>query len=101
MAITSKQLRSAQHIPSRRISLLQRFHILTYAVGLLLAALAVYAIVGLALGKVHVMIDDIRYGRPRTMHIESFVGHDEGAGQPTHLMAMNLNRQVMIIEFPG
>lgn len=28
-------------------------------------------------------------------------GHGEKTGQPTYLMAMNLNRQVLVIELPG
>jgi hypothetical protein len=66
-----------------------------------LAVLAVYAVVGLAMGKLHVVVDDLRYGRPRTTQLNGFVGHDEAAGQPTHLMAINLNRQVVIVELPG
>jgi hypothetical protein len=70
-------------------------------VTLVLAAIAIYAVVSLLVGKAHVVIDDLRYGRPRTMHLDAFVGHDETAGHPSHLMAMNLNRQVVVVELPG
>jgi len=50
---------------------------------------------------IFVLVDDLRYGRPRTTQIDAFVGHEETNGQPTHLMAINLNRQVMVIELPG
>src|SRR5205085_7367435 len=29
------------------------------------------------------------------------VGHNDGAGTPTHFIAMNLNRQVVVLEIPG
>jgi hypothetical protein len=58
-------------------------------------------VVSLAMGKLHTVVDDLRYGRPRTTQINGFVGHDEAAGQPTHLMAINLNRQVVVVELPG
>ena len=68
---------------------------------LVLAAAAIYVVISLLLGKVSVLADDLRYGRPRTTQIDAFVGHEETAGLPTHLMAINLNRQVMVIELPG
>jgi hypothetical protein len=48
-----------------------------------------------------VRFDDLRYGRPRTTHLTAFVGHGDGDGVPTHLMAVNLNRRITIIEIPG
>jgi hypothetical protein len=100
MAVTHKSLRSAQ-VAQPRGALLHRVQILAYAVTLILAAAAIYVIISLLLGKVSVLVDDLRYGRPRTTQIDAFVGHEEAAGQPTHLMAINLNRQVMVIELPG
>ena len=46
-------------------------------------------------------LDDLRYGRPRTMQLSGFVGHNESAGIPTQFVAMNLNRRVVIFEIPG
>jgi hypothetical protein len=46
-------------------------------------------------------IDDLRYGVPRTTQIDGFVGHHETSGEPTHLMAVNLRRQISVLEFPG
>lgn len=45
--------------------------------------------------------DDMRYGRPRTSQLDAYVGHNEGAGTPSHFIALNLNRRVTIVEFPG
>jgi len=100
MAVTHKSLRSAQAAQPRG-ALLHRVQILAYGVTLLLAAAAIYVVVSLLLGKANVLVDDLRYGRPRTTQIDAFVGHEEASGQPTHLMAINLNRQVMLIELPG
>jgi hypothetical protein len=46
-------------------------------------------------------LDDIKYGRPRTSQLSAAVGHNEANGALTHFVAMNLNRQVTVIEFPG
>jgi hypothetical protein len=35
------------------------------------------------------------------MQLTAHVGHNEQAGQPTHFVAMNLNRRVVVIELPG
>jgi hypothetical protein len=49
------------------------------------------ALVALALSTdwLRVRLDDLRYGRPRTTHISAFVGHADGDGVPTHLIAVN------------
>jgi hypothetical protein len=46
-------------------------------------------------------LDTIRYGFPRTTQISGLVGHGEASGEPTHLIALNLHRQVSILEIPG
>jgi hypothetical protein len=45
--------------------------------------------------------DDLHYGRPRTFQCDAVVGHNDAATRPSHFIALNLNRQVEIIEFPG
>jgi hypothetical protein len=74
---------------------------MAYGVTLVLAVLAVYALVSLAMGKLHVVVDDLRYGRPRITQLDSPVGHEDSADRPTHLMALNLNRQIVVVELPG
>jgi hypothetical protein len=101
MAVIHKSLRSAQAAQPRGGALLHRVQVLAYGITLILAAVAIYVVISMLLGKVNVLIDDLRYGRPRTTQINAFVGHDETTGQPTHLIAINLNRQVMVIELPG
>ncbi len=45
--------------------------------------------------------DDSTYGRPRTFQIDAVVGHGDSASNPSHFIAINLNRRVVIIELPG
>ncbi|GCE24194.1 hypothetical protein [Dictyobacter kobayashii] len=44
--------------------------------------------------------DDLRYGRPRTVQADAFVGHESGK-TPSHFIALNDHGRVEIIEFPG
>ncbi len=73
----------------------------TYVVTILLALLAIYAVMGHVVGWGNSRLDDLRYGTTRTFQMDAVVGHNDGAGTPTHLIAMNLNRQVVVIEIPG
>lgn len=45
--------------------------------------------------------DDATYGRPRTYQVDAVVGHQDGANHPSHFIFLNVNRHVVIIEFPG
>ena len=45
--------------------------------------------------------DDWHYGRPRTYQTDAVVGHNDSAANPSHFIAINLNRHVLIIELPG
>lgn len=45
--------------------------------------------------------DDVTYGRPRTYQLDAVVGHGDSQQNPSHFMAMNLNRHVFVIECPG
>jgi hypothetical protein len=45
--------------------------------------------------------DDWHYGRPRTYQVDQVVGHNDSAQNPSHFIAINLRRQVEVIEFPG
>lgn len=70
---------------------------------MIIGALAVVLYFGLTslLGFVQEKRDDLRYGNPRTSQADAFVGHGEAAGVATHFMAINLNRRITILEFPG
>jgi len=41
------------------------------------------------------------YGYPRTFQMNAVVGHADSAESPSHFIAINLNRRIEIIEFPG
>ncbi|GHO68377.1 hypothetical protein KSC_072690 [Ktedonobacter sp. SOSP1-52] len=47
------------------------------------------------------LIDGVRYGYPRTTHVEHIVGHKRDPRVPTHFTALNLKGQVLIFEVPG
>jgi hypothetical protein len=70
---------------------------LIYSLVLVLGYLLITPIIGWGQRR----LDDIRHGFPRTTQIDGFVGHGEEGGTPTHLIALNLQRQVSILEIPG
>ncbi|MGH2497748.1 MAG: hypothetical protein ACRDIV_23850 [Ktedonobacteraceae bacterium] len=45
--------------------------------------------------------DDWHYSRPRTFQIDAVVGHHDSQSNPSHLIALNLDRHVIVIELPG
>jgi hypothetical protein len=45
--------------------------------------------------------NDWTYGRPRTYQTDHVVGHQDSPTNPSHFIAMNLNRHVLVIELPG
>lgn len=45
--------------------------------------------------------DDWHFGRPRTYQIDAVVGHSDSASNPSHFIAINLNRHIEVIEIPG
>jgi hypothetical protein len=45
--------------------------------------------------------DDWHYGRPRTYQVDQVVGHNDTVTSPSHFIALNINRHVEVIEFPG
>ena len=76
-------------------------HLLAYIVTALLVLIAIYAIMGNVMGWARGKINDVQYGATRTFQTDEVVGHGDGAGTPSHFIAMNLNRQVLVIEIPG
>ena len=67
----------------------------------LTAAVTLFAGAAYATDWLRVRLDDLRFGRPRTTQLSAFVGHNEGSGMPTQLLAVNLNRRITVIEIPG
>lgn len=82
-----------------RLPALSKIFTTVAAIGVL-AILLYFGITSL-IAWTQVKLDDMHYGRPRTYQTDAYVGHNEAAGSPTHFVAMNLNRRVTIVEFPG
>jgi hypothetical protein len=110
MAVTSRNLKStATHRATRTLSInpprparaANLPNGLFYTLVLLLVIVLVNLIMSPVLSWGRTKLDDIRYGRPRTVQTAAFVGHDETNGLPSHFVAMNLERRVVILEMPG
>lgn len=100
MAVTSKEINGKG---AGRVSVVPRgLGPVAYGVTFVLAALAIYILVGTAVEWGRVKLDDLRYGRPRTTHLEGYVGHGaEVGGRPTRLVGLNIDRQVVVLELPA
>ena len=102
MAVQSRDLRPVRRAPiTLTVGNVGSVGNLAYLVTGVLALLAVYVLLSSLIGWGRTMIDDVKYGRPRTFHLTANVGRSEEANAPTHLVAMNLDRQVVILELPG
>jgi hypothetical protein len=72
------------------------------AVGIgMLVMIALWVLGSMAVTWWNVTQDDWHYGRPRTFQTDAVVGHNDSASNPSHFIAINLNRHVVIIELPG
>ncbi len=82
-------------------NVLLHMHWLVYLGAILLMMLLGWAVLSVVGNWWQVMQDDWQYGRPRTYQIDQAVGHSDSDQQPSHFIALNLNRHVQVIEFPG
>jgi hypothetical protein len=102
MAVTSRDLHQQ---PVRRAVATPRawpqIRVDRQYIQLALIIVAGYLLLMVVSGHGQILVDDLRYGRPRTTQLSAYVGHNEQAGQPSHFVAMNLNRRVVVIELPG
>ena len=107
MAVRSQEIRSvttkAGSVNPRSLSVTPTvsLHSIAYLVTALLALVAIYAVMGNVLTWGRAQYDTLRYGSTRTFQLDAALGHEDSPASPTHLMALNLNRQVTIIEIPG
>ena len=67
----------------------------------MIAMLVLWELGTLVLSWSFARYDDIRYGNPRTFQIDAVVGHGDSPEHPSHFIAINLNRQAIVIEFPA
>ena len=112
MAVTSRNLRTsaaqrtsrALNIPSpttQRASQMRSSSILVYATTLVFIIVLINLILTPVLNWGRIKLDDFRYGRPRTVQLSARVGHESASGLPSHFVAMNVERRVIILEMPG
>lgn len=106
MAVQSRDLRSPTRVApasARPVLVVPSvsLHTLVYIVTALIVLIVVYAVMGNLIGWSRDRLDDMRYGTPRTYHVDQVVGIDDSAGTPSHFIALNLNRQVVVIQIPG
>lgn len=91
----------AYHPPRRFVTGQRRFHWLVF-VGLALFVMILGWLALSALGSWwQTTQNDWRFGRPRTFQIDQVVGHRDSPQNPSHFIAMNLNRHILVIEIPG
>jgi hypothetical protein len=67
----------------------------------MIVMLALWVLGNLAVNWWNMTQDDWHYGRPRTFQIDAVVRHNDSPANPSHFIALNLNRHIIIIEFPG
>lgn len=79
----------------------RRFHWLVFVGLAMMVVLVAWMLISMFMSWWQVTQDDIHYGRPRTYQTEQVVGHNDSTGNPSHFIALNLNRHIEIIEFPG
>ncbi len=80
----------------------RRIHwLLIFGVGMI-SMLALWTGLSMLVGWWQVHQDDATYGRPRTFQTDEAVGHNnDSASNPSHFIAVNLNRHILIIELPA
>ena len=77
-----------------------RFHVLVYLGAGMLVMCALWIAGSALVGWWQLQQDDQHYGRPRTYQTDARVGHNDEK-TPSHFIALNLHRHVVILEFPG
>ena len=100
MALMRRELPSGTiRMKPRRRGL--RTHPMSSAILATLAVLVAYQLLSSAVFWVQLRLDDLRYGYPRSCQLDGYVGFGEVNGLPTHFIALNLHRQVMIYGIAG
>lgn len=67
----------------------------------MIAMLALWVLLQMAVSWWTLHNDDVTYGRPRTFQFDAVFGHADSAANPTHIIIVNLSRHIIIIELPG
>lgn len=99
--ITSRTQRPQQADSGEEPQAQGRVHwLLIFGIGML-AMLALWTLGSQLVNWWSVAQDDWHYGRPRTFQMDAVVGHNDSSTNPSHFLALNLNRHVVIIELLG
>ena len=78
----------------------RRIHWLIYVGVIMLAIVGLYVGSSIVVKWWNLHQDDVTYGRPRAYQCDARVDHND-AHTPSHFLALNLHKQIEIIEFPG
>ena len=79
-----------------------RFHPLVFVGIGLFVMIAGWLLFGTLSSWWNTTMDDLHFGRPRTYQTDFVVGHNgDSKEHPSHFVAFNLNRRVVVIEFPA
>jgi hypothetical protein len=79
----------------------RRMHWLFYVGLAMLAMTLIWGGVNYVTYQWQIFQDDLHHGRPRTVHLDAVVGHNDSITNKSHFIAINLNRQIQVIEYPG
>jgi len=93
--LPSGTVRMREHRPS-----MWNHPLLTALLGAI-AVLIAYQLLAGAMFWARVKVDDLRYGYPRSYQLDGFVGFGESNGTPTHFVALNLHRQIVVLVTSG
>lgn len=85
---------------SKGVRYARRFPLVAIILGMAMMALLAFTISSVG-SWWQMRQQDITYGRPRTFQVDTVVGHNDSATNPSHFIFLNLNRHVIIIEMPG
>src|SRR5579859_4172698 len=87
-----------QQLPKQKPTI--RVHWLAYVGTGMMIILVIWIVGGVVISWWQSWQDDLHYGRPRTFQIDARVGHNDQQTQ-SHFIVENLNKQIVIVEFPG
>jgi hypothetical protein len=76
-------------------------HWLLFVGAAMLAMLALWIAGEAAVSWWQLPQDDATYGRPRTFQVDAVVGHGDSPENPSHFLAVNYRRHILIMEMPG
>lgn len=84
----------------KRRGLLRGHPLLYLGIGMV-AMLALWTLLTMAVSWWNITMDDLHYGRPRTSQVDAVVGHNDSTETPSHFIAINLHGHIEVIEFPA